>query len=193
MSFRGAQVVIPKASMPARPYAAGPNSVCDRRLVEQPTLTELTETSTENKKYLPLFSTSEGMRLLAGLLLAVSTLLLYNPVSRFQFINYDDDAYVTSNFHVRGGITLKSVKWAFTTFDAANWHPLTWLSHMLDCELFGLDAAGHHATSVALHGGAALLLFAALRRMTGAPWRSGAVAALFALHPLRVESVVWIS
>jgi tetratricopeptide (TPR) repeat protein len=128
-----------------------------------------------------------------GVGIVVAVVATYVPVLRFGFVNFDDPEYVLENPHVIGGLTRADVAWAFTAFHAANWHPLTWLSHMVDCQLFGLAPGGHHATNVLLHAGAALLLFVALRRMTGATWRSAAVAALFALHPLRVESVAWIS
>jgi tetratricopeptide (TPR) repeat protein len=109
------------------------------------------------------------------------------------FITYDDPVYVTENAHVKGGLTWENVRWAFQSTEASNWHPLTWLSHMADVQAFGLRPWGHHLTSVLLHALNALLLFAALRRLTGALWRSLFVAALFGLHPLHVESVAWIS
>jgi tetratricopeptide (TPR) repeat protein len=110
-----------------------------------------------------------------------------------DFITLDDPVYVTQNFHVRSGLTSENIQWAFRNADAGNWFPLTWLSHMLDCELFGLNPHGHHATSVVLHAVNSVFLFLLLYRMTGAVWRSCFLAALFALHPLRVESVVWIA
>ena len=109
------------------------------------------------------------------------------------FVNLDDNEYVFENPSVRGGLTLAGVRWAFTSFHSSNWHPVTWLSHMLDVSLFGLDPWWHHATSVAIHALATALLFLALRRMTGALWRSALVAALFAVHPLHVESVAWVA
>jgi len=109
------------------------------------------------------------------------------------FVLYDDSAYVTENPHVLKGLSRESVSWAFTTTDAANWHPLTWLSHMTDVQLFGLDAGRHHLTSLLLHTLSAVLLFLIFFRMTGALWCSAFVAALFALHPLHVESVAWIA
>ncbi len=118
---------------------------------------------------------------------------MYAPVRHFDFVSFDDPLYVTDNPPVESGLTPAGVAWAFTTTHAANWHPLTWLSHMTDVELFGLDAGGHHATSVALHIVATLVLFAVLRTATGAPWASAFVAMTFAFHPLRVESVAWIS
>jgi Flp pilus assembly protein TadD len=131
--------------------------------------------------------------LFVGLLLIVATLVPYSQVVNHQFINYDDRDYVTQNQHVQKGLTLESLVWAFTNTHAANWHPLTWLSHMLDCELYGLSPAGHHITNVLLHIANAILLFMVLRRMTGTLWNSAFVAALFALHPLHVESVAWVS
>jgi tetratricopeptide (TPR) repeat protein len=125
--------------------------------------------------------------------LCAVTLAAFEPVRRNGFVNYDDDKYVTENHHVRSGLTPDSVIWAFTKPHASNWHPLTWLSHMLDCRLFGLNPAGHHLTSVILHLVNALLLFAALRSMTGSIWPSAFVAAAFAVHPLRVESVAWVA
>jgi tetratricopeptide (TPR) repeat protein len=126
-------------------------------------------------------------------LLTVATLASFWPVVRCDFINFDDLIYVVENPAVQAGFTWKTVVWAFTTDCAANWHPLTWLSHMLDAQLFGLNPGGHHLTSLLLHTANTLLLFFLLRQMTGALWRSGFVAALFALHPLHVESVAWIS
>jgi protein O-mannosyl-transferase len=127
------------------------------------------------------------------LLLALVTLTVFLPVAWQGFVNYDDSDYVTENQHVQSGLKWDSVVWAFKTGHASNWHPLTWLSHMLDCQLFGLWAGGHHLVSVGLHILNTLLLFLLLRRITGALWRSVAVAALFALHPLHVESVAWAS
>jgi tetratricopeptide (TPR) repeat protein len=104
---------------------------------------------------------------------------------------YDDDGYITGNPHVRAGLTWATVKWAFTTYEQANWHPLTWLSHALDCELFGLNPAGPHYANVLLHAANVILLFLLLQSATGFRWRSLMVAALFALHPINVESVAW--
>jgi len=125
--------------------------------------------------------------------LVIITLIGFWPVGHLGFIIYDDHDYVTENLNVQAGITAAAVHWAFTTTHAGNWHPLTWLSHMLDCQLFGLKASGHHWTNLGFHIANTLLLFVLLREMTGAVWRSALVAALFAWHPLRVESVAWIS
>jgi len=127
------------------------------------------------------------------LLIAALTVAIYWPVLHNDFIDFDDDVYVTVNMMVRQGLTLKGFIWAFTSFHAANWHPLTWLSHMLDVELFGLNPMGHHATSLLLHAVNSLLLCALLHRLTGFLGRSMFVALLFALHPLHVESVVWVA
>jgi tetratricopeptide (TPR) repeat protein len=125
----------------------------------------------------------------AALLLAVG--LSYGGVLGNDFIDFDDTQYVTDNAMVRQGLTPAGLAWAFTTTEAANWHPLTWISHQLDVQLFGLDPRGHHAVSLLLHGLNACLVLAVLHALTGALWRSAAVAALFALHPLQVESVAW--
>ena len=119
--------------------------------------------------------------------------LVFGQTLRHQFVAYDDQNYVYENPVVTAGFTANGVRVAFVEPQARNWHPLTTLSHMLDCELFGLDPAGHHFTSVLLHTAATLLLFSALWRMTGSVWRSAFVAAVFAIHPLRVESVAWIA
>jgi len=130
---------------------------------------------------------------LALLLLAAVTVAVYWPLLHNGFIDFDDDVYVTSNMIVRQGLTLKGFFWAFSTFHAANWHPLTWLSHMLDVELFGLNPLGHHAVSLLLHTLNSLLLCALLYRLSGFIGRSVVVALLFALHPLHVESVAWVA
>jgi tetratricopeptide (TPR) repeat protein len=128
-----------------------------------------------------------------SLLLAVATVVLYLPVHHHPFINFDDRDYVYENPQVESGMSWSTVKWAFTTSTAANWHPLTWLSHALDCQLFGLNPAGHHDVNVLLHALNAVLLFWVLLRATGFPGRSFMVAALFALHPINVESVAWVA
>ena len=125
--------------------------------------------------------------------LAVTVLLAVAPVVGGGFLVLDDPGYVTANPRVLSGLSLANLRWAATTGHAANWHPLTWLSHQLDVELWGLDARGHHATNLLLHAANALLAALALARLTGSPRRSLAVAALFALHPLRLESVAWIA
>ena len=124
--------------------------------------------------------------------LALVTLVVYLPALYHGFVEYDDQQYVTDNPRVQAGLTWSGLIWAFG-FHAGNWHPLAWLSHMLDCQLYGANAGGHHLTSVLLHVASALLLFSVLNRMTGARWRSAAVAALFAWHPLHVESVAWVA
>jgi tetratricopeptide (TPR) repeat protein len=126
-------------------------------------------------------------------LLALATLAVFLPVARQGFVNYDDSDYVSENPHVQSGLKWENIIWAFKTGHASNWHPVTWLSHMLDCQLFGQKAGPQHLISVGFHIANTLLLFVLLRRMTGALWRSALVAALFALHPLHVESVAWIS
>jgi len=149
--------------------------------------------------------------------LVVSTFIAYEPIRHNDFVNYDDDVYVTNNPNVTGGITLNSIIWAFTKSHAENWHPITWLSHMLDCEIYGSNPLGHHITSVLIHIANTLLLFLLLSRMTGstpstssvrsgtpdggqasspqagAIWPSAFAAAVFALHPVHVESVAWVA
>jgi len=132
-------------------------------------------------------------RLVIAVALAAVTLLVYWPVGTCGFISFDDPTYVTNNPHVLEGVSREGVWWAFTATYAGNWHPLTWLSHMLDGQLYGIDPRGHHFSSLAIHTANVLLLFLLLTRMTGAVGRSGFVAALFALHPLHVESVAWVA
>ena len=132
------------------------------------------------------------LTLLTTLFLIVATLAVYWQVGNHEFINFDDNLYVTENFHVQAGLTLKGIKWALTTTDVAYWHPVTWLSLMLDYDLYGLNSRGYHLSNLLFHILSTLLLFMVLKRMTGAHWQSAFVAALFALHPLNVESVAWV-
>jgi tetratricopeptide (TPR) repeat protein len=140
-----------------------------------------------------LFSSPEQRRVVPSLLLALLALLLYNPVTQYGFVNFDDPGYVTGNPHIRTGLTWQTVHWAFWSTEQANWHPLTWLSHALDYQLFHLKAAGHHYDSVLLHALCVVLLFLFLESATGLAGRSAVVAGLFAVHPINVESVAWIS
>jgi len=140
-----------------------------------------------------MFASPGKRQLSLALLLVVATLILYNPVAHHAFLSFDDDRYVTNNPQVNGGLSSGTIAWAFTSLDQANWHPLTWLSHALDCQLFQLNPAGHHYTSLLLHAGNALLLFLILQWFTGYTARSLMVAALFAFHPLNVESVAWVA
>jgi len=140
-----------------------------------------------------MFSSPEQRTVVLCLLLAAVTLAVYNPVSRNAFVNFDDDHYIIRNPHVTSGLNLKTVKWAFTNYYEANWHPLTWLSHAADCQWFGMNPAGHHYMNVLLHAVNVILLFLLLQSATGYTWRSLMVAALFALHPVNVESVAWVS
>ncbi len=128
-----------------------------------------------------------------GALLFLGTIALYLPGRSHEFINYDDDDYVLNNSHVNSGLHWGTIRWALTSNDQANWHPVTWLSHALDCEIFGLDPAGHHTTNILLHACNALLLFLVLRLASGATFRSFAVACLFAIHPFNVGTVAWIA
>lgn len=136
-----------------------------------------------------------GLKLFAliSLVLALGTLALYWPVTHQPFVQFDDEQYIVGNPHVTSGWSATNFVWAFTTSEQANWHPLTWLSHQLDCQLFGVNAGGHHLVNLLWHVANTLLLFAFLRGATGALWRSAFVAALFAWHPLHVESVAWAS
>ena len=127
------------------------------------------------------------------LFLFLATVLVYSPVSRFAYLSFDDTQGLLANPQVRDGFSAGGLAWAFTTGYASNWFPVTWISHMLDFQLFGLDAGWHHLTSVLIHAVSAVLLFALMRRMTGRKWESLFVAFVFALHPLHVESVAWIS
>ncbi len=139
---------------------------------------------------------ADGLRrnpVLLYVILGLATLLVYSGVTHHEFIRYDDSPYVTRNIHVNTGLTLNNVAWAFTTFEQSNWHPITWLSHMVDCQLFGLNSGSHHVINVLFHLANALLLFFLLQKATGAVWRSFLVAALFALHPMNVETVAWVA
>lgn len=123
----------------------------------------------------------------------MGTGLLYLPVRHFEFLNYDDYEYVSENLQARAGLTLPGIRWAFAGVHSSNWHPLTWLAHMLDVDIWGTNAGGHHLTSAALHSINAALLFILFLTMTESVWRSAFVAAVFAWHPLHVESVAWVS
>ena len=128
-----------------------------------------------------------------ALLLLLGTLAVYLPAAQHGFTCYDDGDYVSENPEVKNGLTWAGIIWAFTTWHAANWHPLTWISHMADCQLFGLDAGMHHGVNVLFHAANSILLLLLLLRWTNAPWPSAFAAALFAWHPLHVESVAWVS
>jgi Flp pilus assembly protein TadD len=140
-----------------------------------------------------LFSSPEKRNVILCLLLVVATLALYNPVNRHPFVNYDDDRYITENPHVHNGLTWRTITWAFTATEQGNWHPLTWLSHALDYQLFHQNPAGHHFTSLLIHAANAVLLFLFLMYATRRLGPSLFVAALFALHPINVESVAWVA
>jgi Tfp pilus assembly protein PilF len=131
------------------------------------------------------------IRFIISIGIVIASLVAYEPIRRNGFVDYDDPRYITENPNVTGGITRDSIIWAFTKLYAANWHPLTWLSHMVDCQLFGLNPVGHHITNLLIHVVNSLLLFLLLWKTTAAIWRSAFVAAAFALHPIHVESVAW--
>ena len=138
-------------------------------------------------------NSNKSWSILICLTLMLTTFAVFYQVHSFRFVNFDDSDYVSGNPNVQAGITLKAIKWALAAGHSNNWHPLTWLSHMLDWQLFGSNAGGHHLTNLIFHIANTLLLFLVLRQMTGAIWSSAFVAALFALHPLHVESVAWVS
>ena len=131
--------------------------------------------------------------LIISLFLVIATFIAFWQVTRSDFITLDDTEYVTENGHVQDGLTVEGILWALTTGHAGYWHPLTWISHMVDVQLFGLQPGWHHFTNLLFHLASTLLLFLGLHRMTNALWRSAFVAALFALHPLHVESVAWVA
>ena len=151
-----------------------------------------------------IFQSSRPRILIACLFLVLATLAVYWPVRHYGFVEYDDNDYVYENPVVRAGLTWQGVQWSLVDRQASNWHPLTWLSHMADCQFFGLNAGAHHLVSIAFHCANAVLLFLLLQTIMRPPpdgpdqrpdsfWLNLFVAALFALHPLRVESVAWIS
>ena len=125
--------------------------------------------------------------------LAAITWAVFGRTVAHEFVDYDDPSYVTAEPNVTRGLSWQGIVWAFTKTHSGNWHPVTTLTHMLDCQLYGVNAAGHHRSNVLLHTAAVVFLFLALRQMTAAPWRSAFVAAVFAIHPLRVESVAWVA
>ncbi|MGB5218066.1 MAG: hypothetical protein WBN66_07180, partial [Smithella sp.] len=131
--------------------------------------------------------------LLVYLALTVITFIVYRQVHTFPFVNVDDNIYVTQNQHLQSGLTSAGIGWALCTTYAEFWHPLSWMSLMTDYQLYGLQAGGYHVTNLILHILSTLLLFWLFHRMTGAVWKSAFVAAFFALHPLHVESVAWVS
>lgn len=130
---------------------------------------------------------------LVCLSLALAIWFVFGQAAHHDFINFDDDVYVYANPTVKQGFTLEGIQWAFTQRHGNNWHPLTSLSHMMDCEAYGISPGGHHLTNVVLHGATAVVLFLVLVSLTGAFWPSAFVAAVFAIHPLRVESVAWVA
>src|SRR4051794_30336579 len=134
-----------------------------------------------------------NLKLAICVALVAITWVVFGQTLGHPFVNYDDNTYVYKNPNVISGLTCSGLTWTFTHFENGNWHPLTSISHMLDCQLFGLNAAGHHLTSVLLHTIAVVLLFLLLHKMTSALWASAFVAAIFAIHPLHVEAVAWVA
>jgi tetratricopeptide (TPR) repeat protein len=149
-----------------------------------------TMTIKKTQKY-TFFSTRPELPI--GLFLVISILYVYWHVRNFSFVNFDDQLYVTGNYYVQSGLTFESIRWAFKAVHASNWHPLTWLSHMLDCQIYGMNPGHHHMTNVLFHILNALLLFCIFKRISGSLWKSAFIAAMFALHPLHVESVAWVA
>jgi hypothetical protein len=135
----------------------------------------------------------DRQRLIIYLVLTIVTFAVFWQVNQYDFINFDDQVYITENLHIQSGITLEGFSWAFSTKYFGLWNPLVWLSFMFDYQLFGFIAGGYHLTNLILHILSTLLLFWLFNRMTGAIWKSAFVAGLFALHPLHVESVAWIA
>ena len=154
---------------------------------------QLKESQTTASHLNGLFNSTQKKFVVFSLVLVAATLLLYNPLNQCKFLNYDDNDYITENTHVQSGLSWNNFVWAFTTTDVANWHPLTWLSYMLDYRIFKLNPAGYHFTNLLLHVLNAELLFFVLYYGTGFLWRSFMVAALFAFHPLNVQSVAWVA
>jgi tetratricopeptide (TPR) repeat protein len=164
-----------------------------RRKAKRNILTQKAKEKANSAQTKVLSSHRHVLVLLTSLFLIVLILAAFEQIRNHAFINLDDNKYITENRLVQSGLTLGGLTWAFTATHAANWHPLTWLSHMLDCQLYGLNPSGHHLTNLIFHIASTLLLFLVLRRMTGTLWKSCFVAALFALHPLHVESVAWVA
>ena len=162
-----------------------------------PTAKEKATSSPLTKTQVKGFEEADGanktMKIAICIFLIVSTFAVYSQVQDHGFLNYDDNTYVTKNLNVKAGLTKESVYWAFTTSYFSNWHPMTWLSYMLDHQLYGSHPKGHHLTNLFFHIANALILFMVLLRMTGALWQSGFIAAMFALHPINIESVAWIA
>ena len=161
--------------------------------VRRPTLNKKQRQSSGDATALPRSGANRGQIIAIYLFLSLISLAVFSQTVRYNFVNFDDDLYVYDARAIKAGLTIEGVATAFTKPHARNWHPLTTISHMLDCQLYGLKAGGHHATNVLLHTLAVLLLFRVLQQMTGSTWRSSLVAALFAVHPLHVESVAWVS
>jgi tetratricopeptide (TPR) repeat protein len=151
------------------------------------------ERETASRPGAGLLASPDRQKWLAVVLLVAATVVLYYPVDGHPFVNYDDNVYVTENAHVTAGLRWPTFKYAFTVFDQGNWHPMTWLSHAADCQMFGLNPAGHHDTNILLHALNVVLLFWVLQQATGYIGRSAMVAGLFAVHPINVETVAWIS
>src|ERR1700746_1859282 len=161
--------------------------------VRRPTLNKNQRQSRDQATASKRIGPNRGQIIAIYLSLVVISLAVFGQTIRYNFVNFDDDLYVYNSKAIKAGLTIKGIAAAFISSHARNWHPLTTISHMLDCQLYGLNAGGPHLTHILLHTLATLLLFRVLQQMTGAIWKSALVAALFAVHPLHVESVAWIS
>lgn len=159
----------------------------------RPTLNKNQRQSADKASALPRNDPNRGQIIAIYLFLALISLAVFGQTTRYNFVNFDDDLYVYDTKGIQAGLTIKGIAAAFTEPHARNWHPLTTISHMLDCQLYGLKAGGHHVTNMLLHTFAVLLLFRVLQQMTSSVWKSAVVVALFAVHPLHVESVAWVS
>ena len=150
-------------------------------------------TKAQVKGFEEIDTAKNTLKVVICLFLIVATFCVYSQVQDHEFINYDDYQYIKDNWKIKSGLSKESISWAFTTFYAYNWFPITWLSHALDYQLYGLNPKGHHLTNLFFHIANALILFMVLLRMPGKLWRCAFIAAMFAFHPLNVESVAWVA
>ena len=183
----------PQSAADTAPLGIGNIIVHEKATLAQDDRSATHPTESQRPRAPQLFASQQQRRLIACLLLSLLTFALYNPATRAPFLNYDDAAYIGENPHVRAGLTWSTITWAFHSTEQWSWQPVTWLSHALDCQMFGLNPAGPHAVNIFFHATNVVLLFLVLAAATGFFWRSLAVAALFALHPINVESVAWIA
>ena len=183
----------PQGATDAAPLGIGNIIVQEKATLAQDDRSATHSTESQKPRVPQLFASQQQRRLIASLLLSLLTFVFYSPATRAPFLNYDDGVYIAENAHVRAGLTWSTVTWAFHSTEQWSWQPVTWLSHAFDCQIFGLNPAGPHAVNIFFHVANVVLLFLILAAATGFFWRSLAVAALFALHPINVESVAWIA